>query len=97
MWDDEINAALRHNDTKKWFGIIMYVGKDKVDKLNDKTKVEVINIKLDEDIIKDLLKKDGFYPAYHMGKKYWISIILDDTLDDKYLFKLINDSYNLTK
>ena len=96
LWNDEANAALRHNDTKKWFGIIMYVGKDKIDKLIDKTKVEVINIKLDENIIKELLNKKGFYPAYHMSKKYWISIILDDTLDDKYLFKLINDSYNLT-
>ena len=27
----------------------------------------------------ELHKQSGIYPAYHMNKKYWISIILDDS------------------
>jgi len=29
-----------------------------------------------------------------MNKKYWISIALNDTIDDKLLFKLLDQSYN---
>ena len=97
LWDDEENAALRHNDTKKWFGIIMYVGKDKVDNGKNKDKVEVINVKLEEDIIKRLLHKEGYYPAYHMNKRSWISIILDDSLSDEEVITYIDRSYELTK
>ncbi len=97
LWDDEENATLRHNDTKKWFGIIMYIERNKVDKSDDSNKIEVINIKLNEEVINELLKINGYYSAYHMNKKSWISIILDDTLDDKTVIKLIDDSYNNTE
>ena len=97
LWEDDSAAALRHNNKKKWLGIIMAVGKDKVTKdSKDKTMIEVINIKLTEKEIEKLLNKKGFYPAYHMNKKSWISIILDNTLDDEYILQLINDSFNNT-
>ncbi len=97
LWDDDTAAALRHNDSKKWFGIIMYVDKNKIDISNDDTKVEVINIKLKEKEIEELLNIKGFYKAYHMNKKSWISIILDDTLSDKEIIKYIDKSYKLTE
>lgn len=97
LWEDDSSGALRHNDTKKWFGIIMIVSKDKITKEEkDKELVEVLNIKLAENKIEELLKEKGFYPAYHMNKKSWISIILDDTLDDNYIMEFINESFNLT-
>ena len=58
-------------------------------------EVELLNIKLDEDKILQLVKKEGFYKAYHMNKKSWISIILNDTLNNKEIFELIDESYNL--
>ena len=38
-----------------------------------------------------------FYKAYHMNKKKWISIILDETLSDEDIFKYIDESYQLTQ
>ncbi len=98
LWEDTPGCGVfRRKDSNKWFGIIMNVGKNKVDKKDNQDEVEVMNIKLDEDEIIKLLNLKGFYPAYHMNKKKWISIILDDTLDDEEIIKLVNESYNNVK
>ncbi|MBP3799889.1 MAG: MmcQ/YjbR family DNA-binding protein, partial [Bacilli bacterium] len=44
-----------------------------------------------------LLKKKGYYEAYHMNKKSWITIILDDTVSDNDIKKLIDNSYSIIK
>ena len=62
-------------------------------KLNNGSEdIEIINVKLDKDKILSLLNKKGFYKAYHMNKNNWISIILNDTLKDDEIFKLIDES-----
>lgn len=63
----------------------------------DKTKneeVDILNLKLD-DMVPDLLTKNGIYSAYHLNKKKWISIVLNDTLNNDYIMGLVNISYNL--
>ncbi len=94
LWDDDKNAVFRNNDNKKWFGIIMYVNKNKLAK-EDKM-VEVMNVKLPPETIDTLVTKQGYYRAYHMNKKYWITFILDDTNKDEDLYELIKISYNYT-
>ena len=88
-------ATFRNKDSKKWYGIIMNLDKSKLDK-NSSGEVEIIDIKLDPNEIKYLLKQDGFYPAYHMNKKSWITIILNNTVSDEYIMKLIDKSYSYT-
>ena len=56
-----------------------------------------INLKLNEDTITNLLNKKGYYKAYHMNKKKWITIILDDTVKDEEIIFYIQESYNLTQ
>lgn len=79
----------------KWYALIMNVLKTKFG-FNDNSEVEVINLKLDKNRINLLLKKEGFYEAYHMNKKSWISIILDDTINDDLIMELIDESYSYT-
>ena len=96
MWDDyPTDGVFKNPDNNKWYGIIMYIERTKL-KEPSKNKVEVLNIKLDEDVIQKLLKQDGFYPAYHMNKKYWITITLDDTIDDETIMELIEKSHTYT-
>lgn len=52
-------------------------------------------MKQDFQKIPDLLKKKGFYPAYHMNKKNWVTIILDDTLSDTEIMQYVKTSYRL--
>lgn len=55
--------------------------------------VEVINVKVDQERIKDYLSQTGIYEAFHMNKKCWVSIILDDTLPDDSIQGMIDDDY----
>lgn len=34
-------------------------------------------------------------PGYHMNKKMWITVKIDGSLTDKFLYDLIGESYNL--
>ena len=58
-------------------------------------EIEVLNIKLDDDV-QNYLGVEGIYPSYHLSKKSWVTIILDNTLSDKEIMNLIDISYNLS-
>lgn len=94
LWDDGENAVFRNGENKKWYGIIMYIKRNKLD-VGDE-KVEVMNVKLPPEQIDKLVLKKGYYRAYHMNKKYWITFVLDDTIKDEELEKLIKISYSYT-
>lgn len=94
LWKrDKHDGVFRNSNNNKWYGIVMVVSRDKI--TNGSGVCEVINLKIEPDKIRKLLMIDGYYPAYHMNKKYWISIILDDTLSDKKIEELIDESYDL--
>lgn len=97
LWESTPGAGVFRNiNSKKWFGIIMNVDKSKIAK-NQTGEIEIINVKLADDMVQNLLQKRGFYPAYHMNKKSWITIILDDTLKDEEVIKYVKMSYENTK
>lgn len=73
----------------------MNINKNKLD--SDNQDIEIVNLKLKEDHIQQLLHQKGFYKAYHMNKQKWISIILDDTLSDYEIIQHIDESYQLTQ
>lgn len=94
LWEDTPGCGVfRNAKTKKWYGIIMNVDYSKLD--NKTGEIEVMNVKLRENEILELVGKPGLYKAYHMNKKSWISIVLNDTLDDEIIFSLIDESYQL--
>lgn len=89
-------GIFRNSNNQKWYGLIMNIDKSKLDP-KGQGEIEAINVKLDSQKILDLLKKPGFYPAYHMNKKHWVSIILDDTLMDKEIIECIQESHRYTE
>ena len=89
------HGVFKNPETKKWYALIMPINKNKLDKkLNG--EFEVVNLKLKEDKVASLVKQKGFYPAYHMNKKSWITISLDDTISDDLLFSLVDESHSFT-
>jgi predicted DNA-binding protein (MmcQ/YjbR family) len=55
-----------------------------------------INIKAKPEKVIELIEDySSALPAYHMNKKHWLSIELDNFLNDKLLKQLILESYNL--
>lgn len=99
LWDGETHAVFRHPVSKKWFGIIMEVKKKNLHLENcecsDKTE-DVMNVKLNPVLIEDLLHEETFLPAYHMNKKYWVTIRLDYVTETA-MKKFIEESWNLVK
>lgn len=97
LWESSPGAGVfRNTISKKWYGIVMNIDKSKIDS-KCKGEIEVINLKLDKNKIEKLVLNEGYYKAYHMNKKYWISIILDDTLSDEVILEHIEESYNNSK
>ena len=95
LWDKFPGyGVFRNTRSNKWFGIIMNIDRSKI--ISDKSgEIEVLNVKLD-DVVQNYLGVEGIYPSYHLSKKSWISIILDDTLSDKEIMDLIDISYNIS-
>ena len=92
LWDTDPGfGVFRNPNTNKWFGIIMNIPKNKIVG-NDKTEIEVLNVMLKDKTL-DYLNNKGIYQAYHMNKKNWISIILDNSLNDDELMNLIDISF----
>ena len=51
--------------------------------LHDDCVLDVVNLKCDPILICSLLCENGFFPAYHMNKNSWITVALDNTVDDE--------------
>lgn len=93
---EEDGLIVRNPKTKKWYLLVMRVDGKHIDPSLLGTQ-EVINLKIDESLIPDLIKENGIYPAYHMNKKYWISVLLDDSHNDDELLDLIAMSHKYSE
>lgn len=90
------NAVYRHKDNNKWFALIMDVNSGKPG-LPGSISVPVINLKIDDVFLRDMLiKEEGIMPAYHMNKLHWITVLLDGTVPEEKVHSLIDISYNAT-
>ena len=94
-WNDW-NAVLRHTDNNKWYGVVLEVNRRKLG-LADEGIVDILNVKCDPVMIGSLRMQSGFYPAYHMNKDKWISIMLDRPETEETIKDLLTLSYELTK
>ena len=89
-------CVIRNHESKKWYGLIMEIPRGTLDHNDDETKVEILNIKVKEENVSKYLEKEDVYPAYHMKKKNWISIVLDGKIKDSDIKKWIDESYQYT-
>ena len=97
LWEKTPNTYVYRNSiNKKWFGIVMDIPKSRLG-FKDEKIVYVLNVKCDPLMVGELQKQKGFFPAYHMNKDKWISIILDDTVKDDTIFYLLAQSFSLIK
>ncbi len=88
-------AVYRHAGNKKWFAVIMDLNKTKLG-LPENETVDVVNLKCDPIMTGTLHKESGIFPGYHMNKSYWITVLLDGSVDDDKIKWLLDLSYDLT-
>ena len=95
LWEKSPNNAIvRRKDTKKWYAVFMVIPLNRLQFDSDEL-VEVINLHATASKVESLLKETGFYPGWHMNKKYWYTIILDGSINNKLLYSLIEESFQL--
>ena len=92
-WDDE-NAIVRRNDNKKWYAAFLSVNAKKIGLPIDRP-VKIMNVKADPKKIESAIDGRCFFPAYHMNKKHWITLLLDDELDISEIKRWIDESCKL--
>jgi predicted DNA-binding protein (MmcQ/YjbR family) len=93
--EDFETAVLRHTDNRKWYAIVMRVSRHKFGFDSDEV-TDVVNLKLPTELFGSFGALEGVYPAYHMNKLHWISVLLPDAPDDVVQF-LVNVSFEATK
>ncbi|MFM0786012.1 MmcQ/YjbR family DNA-binding protein [Streptococcus suis] len=85
-------GAFRHHSNNKWYALVSQIPRDKLDGSGSQEQVEIVNLKVDGREIAELLSQSGIYPAYHMSKKAWVSVLLDETVEDQMVFALLEKS-----
>ena len=91
------NGPFKRPDNEKWFAAMLIAARNKVDPdSEDETVVEVLNLKEDPDEILQMVQGPGIFHAWHMNKKHWISVVMDDTLPDEEVMELVGYSWDLT-
>ncbi len=86
------------NEKNKWYALLSDVEYNKLNKNTDiTTKVKILNVKYPTDRILEIIDNKNIFPAYHMNKKHWISIVLDKNIKLEIIKELIHMSYSLVK
>jgi len=95
LWSKSSDAAVfRHAVSQKWFGLLMSVSPQSL-RIPGDARIDILNVKCDPLLNGSLRQRPGFFPAYHMNKELWISIILNEVSDDD-VMELVCSSYDLT-
>lgn len=98
LWQDTPNVCIfRHQQNRKWFAVLMNdIPAAKLGLKENKT-LNLINLKCDPELAKMILiDHKSIFPAYHMNKKHWISVVLDRVETDE-LKNLLAHSFKLTQ
>lgn len=88
-------CIFRNVHNRKWFALLMRI-KAKQLGLKKGGSVEILNLRFDRGGAPDLVAtRKNFFPAYHMNKNNWLTILLDGKMKDEEIFELIENSYVL--
>lgn len=96
-WQDLPDAfTFKTAKSNKWYALFMTIPYKSLG-LSKSEKIDIMNIKLPPDKITSLIDKVHYYPAYHMNKKYWLTVVLQKDLPVSFVQELIAESYTLVE
>lgn len=94
LWKESPESAVLRHKNGKWYAVLMQVEKSRLG-LEGDTKVDIIDVKCDADMVGLLTQTYGFLPGYHMNKKYWITMLLDGRVSEAKILDFLDLSYDL--
>lgn len=93
-WPDTPDYCVFRCQNEKWFALVMRLKYKQLGLTGDE-EVWVVNIKADQTEIPNLIDHKSIFPAWHMNKKHWITVLLTAVTDLEKLCELTLKSYEL--
>lgn len=87
-------VVIRCRDNQKWFAGIFTITGHQVG-LDTNEPMDVVNLKCEPDLIPNIIRESGIYPAYLMNKQHCISADIEKYEDIEKLKMLVDMSYRL--
>lgn len=92
LWENDPAACIfRNPHNRKWFAIIMRVRRRSLGQDSDEF-VDIIDFKAQN---ADQNADPRLLSGYHMNKRHWLTIILDDAKEQNFVFDQIIRSFDL--
>ncbi len=96
LWEKfDNNAIWRNKKNNKWYALLVEVSERKLGINSDKI-IEAIILRYQKEKIENFIDGIKIYPGYHMNKKNWITVKLDNSLETSIIFELIDNSYEIS-
>ncbi len=92
LWGYDCGYAVwRRKDSKKWYAVMMKIPPSRIG-LSGEEPVETLNVRLPKGVPSPV---DGkrYFPAFHMNKKTWVTVLLSDDLPFDELVAWVQTSY----
>ena len=91
-WPDTPEYCVFRCPNEKWFALVMKIKYRQLGLTGDE-EVWVVNMKASQDEIPNLIENKSIFPAWHMNKKHWITVLLTAATDFEKLCELTQKSY----
>lgn len=89
------NAVLRRKDTGKWYAALLRLPGSKLGLPTDEI-IEILDLRLSPEEMEATVDHVRFFPGYHMNKKHWYTICLNESVPADEICRRIAASYQLS-
>ena len=96
LWKDLPDYGVLKCSNGKWFAIVMKVPFSKLG-IESEEPVWIVNLKVDGNRLSEIINNRNIFPAYHMNKKLWVSVLLTSVTDFDMLKSMTETSKRLVE
>ena len=95
LWEKYPNyAVFRRKDNRKWYALVAGIPKKFLHLAGD-DELEILNVRVEPTELDNIVDDEKYFRGWHMNKKSWLTVRLDETLTDKELCTRLERSYLL--
>ena len=95
LWDMFPKYAVwRRKDSRKWYGILLTVSMDKLG-MEGHEIIEILDLRIKPEELEEILDERRYFFGYHMNKKNWLTICLNNSVPLDEICRRIDVSYGL--
>lgn len=93
-YEGDVSTAVWRCPNNKMFALVMDITYRRFGFESDEP-VSAVNLKVDPEKLESLVDGKSVFPAYHMNKKHWVSVLLTSVTDWNALEEMTKRSYEL--